>query len=168
MEKYDGSIPFETFLAKFQNCARYNEWSPDEGGVFLRDSLTGPASQILWKVSDDVDYNEIIKLLRNRFGSLNQMERYDADLKGRRRRRGETAQSVYEDIKRLMASAFASQSGEMYEIIARDAFLDSLSDPALRVRVFDQSPKTLDEALTTVLRMEAYYLPNASAALDRL
>jgi len=82
LEKYDGSVPLETFLAKFQNCARYNEWSPDERGVFLRDSLTGPASQILWEVSNDVDHNEIIRLLRNRFGSLNQMERYRAELKG--------------------------------------------------------------------------------------
>jgi len=124
--------------------------------VLLRDSLTGPASQILWEVSDDVDHNEIIRLLRNRFGSLNQMEWYRAELKGRGRKRGETAQSVYQDIKRLMALAFPSQSGEMYEIIARDAFLDSLSDPALPVRVLYQSPKTLDEALTTVLRMDAY------------
>ena len=48
LEKYDGSVPYEIFLAKFQNCARYNEWSDDERGVFLRGSLTGPASQILW------------------------------------------------------------------------------------------------------------------------
>ena len=48
------------------------------------------------------------------------------------------------------------QFGEMYEIIARNAFLDLLSDPVLRVRVLDQSPKTLNEALTTVLRMETY------------
>jgi len=151
------TAPFRSKLSWLNfRTARYNEWSPDERGVFLCDSLTGPASQILWEVSDDVDHNEIIRLLRNRFGSLNQMERYRAELKGRKRKRGETAQSVYQDIKRLMALAFPSRSGEMYEIIARDAFLDSLSDPALRVRVLDQFPKTLDEALTTVLRMEAY------------
>ena len=87
LEKYDGSVPLETFLAKFQNCARYNEWSDDERGVFLHDSLTGLASQILWVISDDVDFNEIMRLLRNRFGSLNQMERYRAELRGRRRKR---------------------------------------------------------------------------------
>ena len=120
------TAPFRSKLSWLNfRTARYNEWSPDERGVFLCDSLTGPASQILWEVSDDVDHNEIIRLLRNRFGSLNQMERYRAELKGRKRN----------------------------EIIARDAFLDSLSDPALRVRVLDQFPKTLDEALTTVLRI---------------
>jgi len=43
-----------------------------------------------------------------------------------------------------MALAFPSQSDEMYEIIARDAFLDSLSEPALHARVLDQSFKTLE------------------------
>jgi len=36
LEKYDGSVPLETFFAKFQNCSRYNEWSTDERGVFVR------------------------------------------------------------------------------------------------------------------------------------
>ena len=51
LEKHDGSGPLETFLAKFRNCARYNQWSDLEHGVFLRDSLTGPASQVLWEVA---------------------------------------------------------------------------------------------------------------------
>ena len=64
LERYDGTVPLETFLAKFQNCAGYNKWTTDENGVFLPDSLTGPASQILWEIAEDVDYTEIIRLLR--------------------------------------------------------------------------------------------------------
>ena len=55
---------------------------------------------------------------RNRFVSVNQIERYRAERRGRRRKKGETVQSVYQDIRLLMALAFPSQSGEMYEIIA--------------------------------------------------
>jgi len=101
LEKYDGSNPLETFLAKFRNCSRYNGWSADEKAIFLRDSLTGNASQILWEISDDADDDEIIRLLRNRFGNSNQMERYRAELHGRRRRHGEPIQTVYQDIRRL-------------------------------------------------------------------
>jgi len=156
LEKYDGSTPLETFLAKFRNCARYNEWTLDERAVFLRDSLQGGASQILWEIPESAGDEEIIRLLRNRFGNLNQMERYRAELHSRRRKRGESVQVVYQDIRRLMALGFPGQSGELYEIIGRDAFLESLADPALRVRVLDQQPKTLDEALAIVSRMEAY------------
>jgi len=156
LEKYDGSTPFETFLAKFRNCARYNEWTVDERAIFLRDSLTGNASQILWELSDETGDDEIIRLLRNRFGTSCQVERFRAELHGRRRRRGEPVQSVYQDIRRLMALGFPGQSGELYEILGRDAFLEALADPSLRIRVLDQQPKTLDEALTHVTRMEAY------------
>ena len=157
LEKFDGtSVPLETFLAKFKNCAKYNEWDSDERAIFLKDSLSGNASQVLWEVAEDATDEEIIRLLRNRFGCSNQTERFRAELHGRRRRPGESIQSVYQDIRRLMALGFPGQSGELLEIIGRDAFLESLSDPVLRVRVLDQQPKTLDEALVTVVRMEAY------------
>jgi hypothetical protein len=55
-----------------------------------------------------------------------------------------------------MTLAFPGQAGELYEIIARDTFLEALADPALRIRVLDQSPITLDDALSIVCRMEAY------------
>ena len=45
---------------------------------------------------------------------------------------------------------------ELYEILGRDCFLNALADPALRIRVLDQQPKTLDDVLTTATRMEVY------------
>jgi len=93
LEKYDGvTTSLETFLAKYYNCKRYNEWSDEESVVFLQDSLTGNASQVLWEISDETGHDEIVRLLRNRFGNSNQTERYRAELHARRRKRGE---SVY-------------------------------------------------------------------------
>jgi len=56
------------------------------------------------------------------------------------------------------------QSGELCEVIGRDFFLDALVDPALRVRVLDQQPRTLDEALSIVCCMEAYSGTTSNAA----
>jgi len=56
----------------------------------------------------------------------------------------------------LLTLSFQGQTGEMCEILGRDAFLNALADPSLRVRVLDQSPKTLDQTLAMVSRMEAY------------
>ena len=63
---------------------------------------------------------------------------------------------MYNDIRRLLALSFPGQSGELYEVTGRDCFLTALSDEKLRIRVMDQRPSTLDEALTIVCRMEAY------------
>jgi len=157
LEKYDGvSVPLETFLAKYYNCRKYNRWSEEKCGAFLRDSLTGNASQVLWQSSSDASADDIIRLLKNRFGNSNQMERYRAELHSRRRMKGVSAQAVYQDIRRLLALGFPGQSGDLLEVVGRDAFLAALADPALRIRVLDQQPRTLDEALAAVVRMEAY------------
>jgi len=67
--------------------------------VFLRDSLTGNASQLLWELKQDASADEVIKLLHNRFGNANQMERYRAELNNRRRARGESIQAVYQVVR---------------------------------------------------------------------
>ena len=157
LERFDGvKTPLEVFVAKFVNCQRYNGWTNEESVAFLRDSLTGSASQVLWEISDDATHTEIIDLLRNRFGNANQTERYRAELASRRRKKGESTQAVYQDIKRLLALGFPGQCGEMYEVIGRDAFLTAIGDKNIRTRVLDQQPKTLDETLAIVVRMESY------------
>ena len=70
--------------------------------------------------------------------------------------KGESVQAVYQDIRRLLALGFPGESGDLFETIGRDAFLTALADPALRIRVLDQHPRTLDDALAVVVRMEAY------------
>jgi len=76
LEKFDRvSTPLQTFLAKFSNCKRYNRWNSEESAVFLRDSLQGNASQILCEIDDNASDDDIVRLLRNRFGNSLHMER---------------------------------------------------------------------------------------------
>ena len=156
LEKYDGSTPLATFLAKLDICAKYNEWDADEKAAFLCNSLSGPASQVLWELKGTASDTDVIALLRQRFGTANAVERYRAELRARRRKPGESIETLYTDIRRLMALAFPGHSGELYEVLGRDALLEALGDNALRIRVMDQDPKTIDEVLQVVGRMEAY------------
>jgi len=152
---YNGSTCLKTFLAKFENCSDYYDWDDREKLCHLRASLEGPAGQVLWDAGQQTSVEEVIILLKNRFGSLNEEERYRSELKARRRRRGEPLQAVYQDIRRLMALAFPGQSGPLWEIMARDAFVESLADPALRLRVLERDPETLEQALKLATRLEA-------------
>jgi len=80
LDKYDGaSVPFETYLAKLNNAVTYNQWSEPDKLVFIRDALVGPASQILWELSSEASSQDIIDLLRVRFGSAHNAERYRAE-----------------------------------------------------------------------------------------
>jgi len=152
---YNGSTCLKTFLAKFANCSGYYDWDDRERLCHLRASLEGPAGQVLWDAGQQSSVDEVIKLLQNRFGSLNEEERCRTELKARRRRRGESLQCVYQDIRRFMALAFRGQTGPLWEIIARDAFVESLGNPTLRLRVLEWDPETLEQALKLASRLEA-------------
>ena len=89
--------------------------------------MEGDAGQILWDTGTTSLTDDLIALLRNRFGSVKQAERYRAELRALRRRRGDSLQFVYQEVRRLIALAFPGQGGTLWEVIARDAFLDTLA-----------------------------------------
>ena len=167
---YDGTTPLETFLAKFENCSDYYSWSEKDRLCHLRASLEKAAGNVLWDAGTQSSVSEVIALLRSRFGNENQAERYRAELKARRRKKDESLQTVYQDIRRLMALAFPGETGSMSEVVARDAFLEALGDQAMRLRVLESSPSTLDAALTMASRLEAlgYGLASADGGFDEM
>ena len=156
LSTFDGSSPLESHLAKFENSSFYYDWNSKERLCHLKNSLTGPATQVLWQLPDSATEADVIQLLRNRWGNENQAERFRAELASRRRKAGEPIQAVYNDIRRLLALSYPGESGSLLELIGRDSFLTALGDSALRIRVLDQKPATLYEAFLTVCRMEAY------------
>ena len=52
--KFDGVMPFETFWAQFQNCAKHNQWDRKQKLVYLRNSLDKEAANILWDYGKEV------------------------------------------------------------------------------------------------------------------
>ena len=154
--RYDGSTCLATFLAKFENCSQYYSWSEEDRLFQLRASLEGPAGQILWDAGRTHSVEDVVKLLRTRFGSEGQPERFRAELKARRRQRGESLQNLYQDICRLVALAYPGPSSALLGIVGRDAFLEALDDQVLKVRILEWEPKDLDEALQLASRFEAY------------
>jgi len=156
LSSFDGQMPLESFLAKFENCSDYYSWNAKKRICHLKNSLEGQASQILWGLPSEATEADVIRLLSNRWGTESQAERFRAELASRRRKPGESAQAVYNDIRRLLALSFTGETGHILEVIGRDAFLTALDNPALKIRVLDQRPATLDEALQAVVRMEAY------------
>ena len=120
--KYDGSTCLETFLARFDKCVEYMGWDEEDQQFNLSVSLEGAAGQILWDTESCTTVKEIIGLLRNRFGNVNQAERFRAELRARRRP-GESLQQLYQDVSRLMSLAYPGPTSDLSNIVARDACL---------------------------------------------
>ena len=156
LENYTGNTCLETFLAKFQNMSKYYCWYEADRLFYLRAHLDGAAGQLLWSRSERDTSDDVVKLLRTRFGSENQAERFRTELQVRKGRKGESLQSLYQDVSRLMVLAYRRIANEMCDIVARDAFLAALDDRQLHVRILEKEPKTLDEALQIAIRLAAF------------
>ena len=95
-----------------------------------------------------------MRLFRKRFGTSDQVEHFHTELRARRRRPGEDLQSLYNDICRLLSLAYPGPTTDLVNVVGRDAFLEALGDPALRVRSSDKVPATMEEALRIALNLE--------------
>ena len=54
-----------------------------------------------------------------------------------------------------MSLAYPGPTSTLSEVVARDAFLEALDDPQLRIRILEREPTTLDEALRIACHYEA-------------
>jgi len=141
--------------------------------AYLRWSLTGPAAQLLWDggFSDNLTYDELSQKVRQRFGSAGQEERYQGELRARKRKRGEQLQILYQDIRRLMSLAYPGETSRFSELIAKDAFLSALDDSHLELMCREHEPKDLDTALRIAMRLEqnekAVSAPHANPHANR-
>ena len=153
---YDGSTCLQTFLALFENYSEYFEWDEADKLFHLRASLIGSAGQILWYAGKQSTVGRILALLKARFDSENQAERFGAELRSRKRTKDAPLQKLYEDVRRLMSLAYPGESSVLSDIIGRDAFLVALDDQALRVRILEKELKNFDDALNMASRLQAF------------
>lgn len=154
---FDGTnLPLETHLAKLSNCSTYYGWSAADRVCHLKASLEGAAATLLWQLPTDCSEEQLLRLLRSRFGTADMIERFRCELRQRRRRNGESIQSVYNDVCRLVALSYPGETGELSRLVARDAFLDCLGDADMRVRVLERGATSIDEAYVIAARHETY------------
>jgi len=118
--------------------------------------LEGPAGQVLWGLKPEATADSVISLLRTRFGNELQIERFRAELRARRRRRGESLQSLYLDVTRMVALTHPTSVPDLTRHVAKEAFINALGDDKLQIRVMDKQPATIEEALGIAGRLEAY------------
>ena len=96
LHSYDGvSEPLETFLAQFDNIATHFRWEEDERLFHLRNSLEKTVGNILWDSGCHTSSHQLIALLRSRYGTENQADRFKMELKSHHRQKGEQLQAAF-------------------------------------------------------------------------
>jgi hypothetical protein len=120
---FNGTTNFETFYARFENCAKYNHWTRSEHLAHLRNSLIDEAGQVLWDSGPEItgSLSQLTKLLKERFGGAAQSEKFKMELRGRLRQPNEKLTDLYRDIKRLIALGYPDLDPKAREVIAIDS-----------------------------------------------
>ena len=158
LRDFAGIEPLPEFLHRFSVCAKHNEWSELEKANHLSCALVGEAAQVLWghEAGPCDSADEIIERLNNRFGSSGQSALFQARLAARKQKRGEGLAELAQDIRTLMSKAFGGKSSPHSEAMGTKFYLDALYSKELALRVMEQEPKTLDDAIKVSLRLQAY------------
>jgi len=100
-------------------------------------------------------YDQLVKKLKDRFGALGMEERYQTELRCRRRRDGESIRELAQDVRRLMSLAYPGQEdSNLGQHIARDSFLAALGDPDLQIKIRERDTPTFEENVRLALRIE--------------
>jgi len=117
------------------------------------------AGQLLWDTGrpDELTYSELREKLRRRFGSDDQQEKFQAELRARRRRRGETLAKLYQNVRRLVTLAYPGEvMSSLCEQIAKDYFIASIGDRDFELKIREREPRDLESACKHAVRLEAY------------
>src|SRR5260221_10086861 len=144
--KYDGSTPLLTFLSQFEIRATRNQWMPEERVDFLKLSLEGQVAQLLWDatVKEGCSYEQLVQILHERYGSRGQTEVFRAQLRNLRQKPGDSLACMVAEVRRLMCMAYPGNDSDMSQIIAKDAFIDSLVDGRLSLRIREREPHDIN------------------------
>ena len=107
-------------------------------------------------VSDRESYVKLEQAFANRFGLHRQREQFKAKLSMYKRKPGESASALGDEIWRITLRAYADFDFKMQEQLALDAFKNALSLD-MKVRCIDKGCKTLEEAVNTIEQYEALF-----------
>ena len=147
--------------------AELNGWDSCTKAIYLAASLQGPARAILGNLDSNKrkDFSALIEALESRFGSKHQSEMYRAQLRCRTKKREQTLPELSQVIQRLARQAYPNASSNLQDTLARGHFiLSALPESEVRRRIYQAWPKSLREALTAALEIEAFYVADRHRA----
>ena len=84
------------------------------------------------------DYRALVTALENRFRTAHQAELHRMKLRNRIRKQEESLAELMEDIERLVRLADAAPA--ILELLAKDQFIDSLTDEDTKMRIWQNHP----------------------------
>ncbi|XP_067667689.1 uncharacterized protein [Haliotis asinina] len=155
-ETFDGSMPWQNYMAHFGSCATVNGWNESQKANYLAASLRGRALQIYGEQHGPMTYPDITRLLGRHFGGNDKVELYMIEIRNRQQKEGESIQDLGQAIQRLTNLAYPDATQDCKDRLARSHFTEAIRDRQVRLSVVQSRPRTLEEAIQAAFEMETY------------
>lgn len=148
---FDEHSSWDAYKLQFEMLANINHWSDVEKATYLAICLRGSALTVLTNISPDHrgEYNVLVAALDKRFGSAHQTELNRVMLKARIRKRDESLPELAKDVEHLCRLAYPDASAPMLEVLAKDQFIDALTDEDSRLRLRQNKPASSETSVGT-------------------
>ena len=145
LQPFETTTCVESYLAKFEVIAGYNDWSEKDKTAQLKLALKGASAQLLWNkgTKTELIFDNLVRTLKIRFGSEGQSERYRMELISRKRGKNERIPALHGDILRLTTLAYPGQKGVINDINAMNAFLSAIDDKEFELRIRKKNHKDI-------------------------
>ena len=101
-------------------------------------------------------YEDVCHAMDQRFGEERMATVFRAEMKHRIRKTGESLPALGQDIRRLARLAYPDFASTAVEEIAKEKFVESLTDSTLRLRLHHANIPTLEAAIEFALHHEAW------------
>ena len=166
---YDGTSSWQDYLIQFEMIADLNGWDDNNRALFLAAGLRGNAQEVL----GDLDaarrrhYPSLLAKLSQRFGPQNQTEMFRSLLRNRTRKNEETLPELAHSIRRLVKQSYPTGDFDLLECLAKDHFIDALTDADSRWRIQQTRPRKLDDAVRVAVELEAFQQAEKQRGLYR-
>ena len=157
---YDGTSSWTDYLIQFELVGELNGWNEPTMAMYLATSLRGTAQSVLGDLDEGSrrDYGALVAILNQRFGPEHQTEMFRALLRNRTRQMNESLPDLAHEIRRLVKLAYPTGQHAILEDLAKNHFIDALSEPESRWQVQQTRPRNLDEAVRVAVELEAFHM----------
>lgn len=136
-----------------------NGWGEERKAQFLAVRMRGAALLQLQSLATGVrgNYATLKEALREKFVPKERIELHKAEFRARHHERDEKLPDLASSLRRLVSRAYPAAVPDLQDSLAKDQFIDAAEDREIRMKLRESGPKTLDEAVSRALQIEAMY-----------
>ena len=157
-EKYEGKGDWSEYISHFNDCAALGNWDDRTKCLILAANLHGAARKYYTGLSADEKkhYERLTSALRRRFGGEHRQDSWLYKLEMRKRKSGESAADLGDDIWLMAQRAYYDFDQRSQEQLALKHFYRAL-DTNMKVKCVENRCSNIADAVDVVERYEALY-----------